>query len=276
MQVRKAYSDRRIDMLSRFPGLDWDDSFEAFYRYFQKQLEVDYDPASSITTLRVRAYDAQMAKQIDESMLEMGERLVNELNDRARADLVEVAEREVRTAENQVRESSAALGNLRRETRVFEPNRQSEMQLETVSRLEGELLAAQGQLDQLRRVSPSNPQIPALADRVRDLRRSAESERGKVVGGTRSYSSATSSFDRLLLDKTFAEKRLASAMEALEAARAEASRKQLYLERLAQPSLPDSSEEPRRLRGVVSVFLIGLAVWGVVTLVSATVREHVD
>jgi capsular polysaccharide transport system permease protein len=62
--------------------------------------------------------------------------------------------------------------------------------------------------------------------------------------------------------KTFAERQLAASLAALENARNEAQRQQLYLETLVQPNLPDKAIEPRRLRTVAMVFLLGLIVWG--------------
>ncbi|MEQ1517640.1 MAG: capsule biosynthesis protein, partial [Usitatibacteraceae bacterium] len=63
---------------------------------------------------------------------------------------------------------------------------------------------------------------------------------------------------------------------ALETAKSEALRKQLYLERLVQPNLPDKAEEPRRIRSVMTVLLLGLVAWGVISLLVASVREHTD
>jgi capsular polysaccharide transport system permease protein len=34
--------------------------------------------------------------------------------------------------------------------------------------------------------------------------------------------------------------------------------------------------EPRRIRSMLTVFLIGLIAWGVVSLVIAAIREHAD
>ena len=73
-----------------------------------------------------------------------------------------------------------------------------------------------------------------------------------------------------------ADRTLGGALAALDSARSEAARKQLYLERLVQPNLPDMAMEPRRLRSVLTVFVLGLILWGVVSLVVASVREHVD
>ena len=65
-------------------------------------------------------------------------------------------------------------------------------------------------------------------------------------------------------------------MTSLEQARNEAQRKQLYLERIVQPSLPDVAVEPRRLRGVAATFLLGLVAWGILSMLIAGVREHQD
>jgi capsular polysaccharide transport system permease protein len=78
----------------------------------------------------------------------------------------------------------------------------------------------------------------------------------------------------LALDRAYADKQLAGALTALDAARSEAQRKQLYLERVVQPNLPDVAIEPKRLRSVVVIFVLGLVAWGILTLLVASVREH--
>lgn len=67
---------------------------------------------------------------------------------------------------------------------------------------------------------------------------------------------------------------LASAMSTLEQARNEIQRKQLYLERIVQPSKPDVAIEPRRIRTVFVVVVCGLLMWGILALLESGVREH--
>ncbi len=276
LAIRDAYSVESADFLSRFPGLDWDRSFEAFHRYYQKQVNVRYDPVSSITVLVVRAFTAQDARNVNESLLQMGERLVNNLNDRSRRDLIEVAEREVRLAEERAKDAALALSAFRSKQSVFEPDRQAAIQLQGVAKIQEELLATEAQVAQLRKLSPSNPSIGALESKAQSLRRSIARESAKVTGSSDSLSSRTPDFQRLALEKTFADKQLATALAALETARSEAERKQLYLERLVQPNLPDKAMEPRRLRAVLVVFVLGLIAWGVGSLLVASIREHTD
>lgn len=274
--VRAAYSAPSIDPVNRFPGLGaWDDSFEALHRHYLKHVEIQYDTVSSISVLRVRAYTAEQAQKMNAQLLEMGERLVNTMNIRSRQDLIQVAEQEVAAAEARAKAAAAALSGFRTDRSVFDPDRQSALQLEAVTKLRQDLIAAEAQLEQLRRVSPSNPQIPGLQASIEGLRKTIADESARVVSRS-GFSAKSPAFDRLALEKTFADRQLAGALAALDTARNEAARKQLYLERLVQPHLPDHHVEPRRVRAVFTVFVLGLVVWGIVALVLASVREHTE
>jgi len=63
-------------------------------------------------------------------------------------------------------------------------------------------------------------------------------------------------------------------MAALETARNEAQRQQLYLEAIAKPNVPDTAIYPRRTFGVFATFMLGLVAWGIAALLIAGVREH--
>lgn len=276
LKVRAAYSNPSIDIVSRFPGLDWDDSFEAFHTYYQSQVGISYDLLSSISVLRVRAFAAGDAQQMNESLLQMGERLVNTLNERSRRDLISKSEEYVKNSEERVQAAALAVASFRSNRAVFDPNSQSRIHLEAVARFQAELDANEAQLAEVRRVAPANPQVDALTLRTRGLRESIARESAKITGGNASLSAKSRDFDRLLLEKLFADNQLAMALSELESARREAQRKQVYLERLVQPSLPDHATEPRRVRSVFTVFVLGIVAWGVVSLILAGAREHVD
>jgi capsular polysaccharide transport system permease protein len=274
--VREAYSNDRIDVFNRFPGMGWDRSFEALFDHYQKHVSIAYDPVAEITTLQVRAFSSQKAQELNELLLQMSERLVNNLNDRSRQDLIVVAQREVSEAEKQVRNTSLAVSAFRSKGNVYDPLKESETQVDTVARLKEELRVIDAQVARLKQVAPSNPQIATLNAQADQLKRDIKSETAKVIGENNSLASKTSTFERLMLDKGFAEKQLESALASLQAARDDAARKQLYLERLVQPNLPDTALEPQRLRGILTVLIIGLIAWGVVSLLVAGVREHMD
>jgi len=276
IDVRKALNSDAVDVVNRFPGLGFDESFEAFYRHYKKYVTIEYDTVSAITTLYVRAYAAEDAQKIDDLLLKMGERLINTLNDRSRSDLIGVAQKEVAAAEERSKVASLSLSGYRSKQSLFDPDRQSLMQLQGVAKLQEELLSMQAQLAQLLQLSPDNPQIASLRSRIELMKKTITSESSRVAGADGSLTSKSTGYDRLLLEKTFAERQLASAFASLETARNDAQRQQLYLERLVRPNLPDKAGEPRRVRSVLTVFVVGLILWGVLSLVVASIKEHSD
>lgn len=275
LHIRDLFTRSGIDFVNRFPGPErWDDSFEALYRHYLRHVSVEYDSSSSITVLFVRAYTAEDADKMNEALLEMGEQLVNNMNTRSRQDLIQSAQQEVKAAEERAKTAAVALSSYRSDRSVFDPERQSAIQLQSVARLREELLTAEAQLAQVRMVSPTNPQISSLEARVQGLRAAIADENARVLGREGGLSAKSPAYERLVLERTFADRQLGAALTSLDNAHNEAARKQLYLERLVQPNRPDKALEPRRLRSVAAVLLVGLMLWGVVSLVLVSVREH--
>jgi capsular polysaccharide transport system permease protein len=272
--VRKIFTSKRVDPINRFPGLAWDESFEEFYRYYGKHVGIEYDPSTSISMLTVRAFTAQDAERINDQLLQMSESLVNTLNDRSRRDLIRYAEDEVKLATDKATAAAVALFQYRSKHEVFEPDKQAAIQLESVAKIQEDLIATEAQLAQVRKLSPNNPQISGLESRADTLRHAIVTEAAKVTSANGSFSARAPDFERLTLESVFSDKQLGVALADLETARNEALRQQLYLERLVLPNLPDKAMEPRRIRSVFTVLLIGLIAWGVVSLLIAAVREH--
>lgn len=272
----KAFASRDVDIFSRFAPLGVGDNFESLHRFYQKRVVIDTDSTSNISVVKVSAYTAEDAFQINAMLLEMGENLINQLNERGRADMIRYATAEVETAEKKAKSATLAVSTFRSEKSVFDPERQSALQLQLVSKLQDELIATKTQLAQIRSLTKDNPQISAMQKKIEVLQAEINSETAKVAGGDKSLASKSADYERLALERSFAEKQLAGALTSLELARNDAQRKQLYLERIVQPSKPDVAVEPRRLRGMLTTLILGLIVMGVASILLAGVREHKD
>jgi capsular polysaccharide transport system permease protein len=276
LALGKMFSRPDIDFLDRFGALDWNASFETLYRYYKKRVEVDFDSTSSISALRVNAFTAQDAHRINDLLLGMSEQLVNQMSERGRQDILRYAAGEVEQAERRVAGATLALAAFRNRNVVVDPEKQSTFQLQQVSKLQDEVIATRTQVAQLRLVSPDSPQIMVLQTKIDTLQSAIDAETAKVTGSNGSLSNKAAAFERVELEREFADKQLGAAMAALETARNEAQHQQLYLERIVQPNDPDFAIEPRRLRSVVIVFLLGLLAWGILSLLVASIREHMQ
>jgi capsular polysaccharide transport system permease protein len=270
----KAYTRPSIFVLDRFNPFGYAGSFEDLYKYFQNKLTLKNDATTSITTLTVRAYTPEDARRFNEQLLTLSEDRVNRLNSRGRKDLVGYAEKEVEEAKARSRSASLALAAYRNQSGVLDPEKQAEVQMQMVSKLQDAMIAAKSELAQLEQFTPENPRIPVVRSQLATVQRDVDRELGKVTGNRRSLAAGAARYQRLMLETEFADKQLTAALASLQTARNGSLRQQAYVERIVQPNLPDAPIEPRRLRAILATLALGLIAYGILRMLLAGVREH--
>lgn len=276
IDIINVYKSNNIDWFSKFDFLGFDDSFESFYKYISKRVKVSQNSFSSITTLRVKAYTPEDALEINDLILGNAEELVNELNIRARRDLIKFAEEDVAFAKKRADQDSRNLANYRNDNQIVDPEKQSLIQLQVISKMQDELVKAKSLLTQIKVSAPKNPQIPSLENMISSIEEEIINELQKSTGKEESFSSQSPDYQRLIAESIFSEKQLAAALLALDSAITEARKQQFYLERIVDPILPDKAIEPKRLTSIIATILISLAMWGLVSLLLGSIREHRD
>jgi BexC/CtrB/KpsE family polysaccharide export inner-membrane protein len=198
------------------------------------------------------------------------------MNERGREDLVSLTDVELNEAKKTARDAALALSRFRNVEGLVDPEQQAAVQLQMVSKLQDELIAAKTQLVLLRTLTPQNPQIPVFQTRIKELDREIGTQMGQVAGDRKSLAASTVEFQRLQLESQLADKELAAAMSSVQDAKNEARRKRAYVERIVQPSLPDNQSEPKRLRGILNVFVVGMILWAIMSMIVAGIKEHSD
>ena len=185
LKIKDAYSDPSVDFFERFPGWRyWDNSLEAFYRYYQKHVAVDVDVGSSIATLSVKAFSPEHALSINEKLVEMSEAFVNKLNERARQDLLKSATEEVSIAKAKVESTTLSLMQVRSQKADQQPEKQvmaqqrlalektfAEQQLATaMAGLEQSRVEALRKQVYIERITqPGKPDYPVLPERLKGI-----------------------------------------------------------------------------------------------------------
>jgi capsular polysaccharide transport system permease protein len=274
--AEKAWGSSEVSIFNRFDPLGWSGSFEDLYKYYFDKVDASYDSETAITTLTVRAFKPRDAQIMNARLLERAETLVNQLNVRGSEDLIRYAEREAAEARAAASKAALELAAYRNQAGVIDPERQATVQLQMISKLQDELIGARMQVLQLSAVASQNPQIRLLKVRVTGLEREIAKQLGQIAGNEGSLSEAAAQYQRLQVQREFADQQLALSLAALQEARNEARRQRAYVERVAQPSLPDAALEPRRIRGILATLIIALVAWGALSMLLAGVREHQD
>lgn len=287
MQSHDAVADLRqkIDLVEMFrrPQADllsrlWspDPTAEHLLRYYNRKVTLTYRDETGITTLDVHAFRPEDALLIASTLLKLGEDRVNAYNSRVTADTEKVAQDEVSNAEARIEASEAAVTSFREQHSDVDPELTSSASMALIAELNGQLTQDQALLAQMSGyLSPDSPQMITLRSRVAALQQRVVAQTALLTGPqSGELAPELSKYQDLTMRLQFAQQNYTAAQAALETAREDALKQQLFLIQVVQPNLPQTALFPRRVMIVSSIFAVLLVAYGIGWLMAAGVREH--
>lgn len=262
------------DFVARFPRPFGSNTGEDLYNAFKRFLVAGISPQTGITTLRVSAFRPEDAHDLSSALLADAEAMVNRMNERSLVDTVGQAEHGLVDAETAAARAQTALTEFRNHERIADPTLSTTANIELMGTLEAQLANLKAQRAGLAASAPDSPQLPVMDRNIIAYQAQMDAERVRTAGEDDSLAPKLGVYQRLELDGEIAGKGLAAAEANLETSRLEAMRKQLYLEPLVTPNLPDKSEQPERLRAIFTWLVGSLVAYAAISLTVAGLREH--
>jgi capsular polysaccharide transport system permease protein len=248
---------------------------ERLLDYYNSMVVPEYDTSSGITTLRVRAFRATDARDIAAELLGLSEGLVNKLNQRLQEDSLRVAREEVERAEGRVNGTQARITAFRERERQLDPGRSSAMTVETIGRLEGQLIQARAEMTEAQTFARGdNQRLLQLRNRVEALTRQVADERQRLASANTGVTQQVGEFELLSTERDQARIQLGAANAAMERALADAQRQQIFILRLVEPNLAERPLYPKAAQSVLYLFICLSVAYGIATLLLAGMREH--
>ena len=254
-------------------------TFEDLVQYWDRIVRISYDQSSHLIKLRVLAFEPDVAQSLAEEILLQSQSMINALNATARNDSIRYAELDLGTAEERLKAAREALILFRTLNQTVDPLTDLAGRLTVVNTLQQQLAEALISLDLLGgNTNATDPRIVQATRRITVIRNRIAQERTSVSSGNDSvtgkdYPTLLADYERLIVDREFAEGSYRAALAALDIARANAARQSSYLAAFVHPTLPRTPEFPQRwvLFGLTGFFL--LFGWAIMALVYYSVRD---
>lgn len=272
--IRSKYASSSGDFLSRFPTPLLDESFESLYKYYGKMTEARLDSETGMAVITTKAFTARDSYEINKSLLLQSEAMVNRLNARANKAGIAEAQRQVDAATARAKRARASLARYRNAQSLLDPAKQAGGVMEIANELIAQRAVMQAQLDQIVTLTPKNPSIPALRNRISAISAQIASQNGQVVGTDSGIASKLGGYEDLMVEQEFATESMNVANASLVQARAEAQRQQFYLERVVDSNLPDAPLLPKRLMSILVVFATATCLYFIGWMLMVGVLEH--
>lgn len=272
--IRDKFASPQADIFSRFPRAFEEDRFEDLYKYYGKMVEARLDTETGLAVITTKAYTAQDAYDINRSLLTLSEDLVNRLNARAQTKGIAEAQKQVDLALARAKEARIALTQYRNAKQVLDPAKQAVGVIEIANTMVAQRASLEAQLEQMQRVAPNNPSLPALRNRISAISAQIALQDSQVTGSAGGIASKLGNYENLLVEQEFATESLNVANAALVQARAEAQRQQFYLERVVDPNMPDMPLLPKRLFGVLVAAAAAICLYFIGWMLIVGILEH--
>ena len=272
--LKAVFNPPGADSFARFPNWHSHDTFESFYKYYDKHVIAELDSTTGISTLNVITFSPQDSQRIAAALLASSETLVNQMNARQRENTISSSRQEVADAQASLRKIGAEIAAYRNQQAMLDPNTQSVPMLHDISDLRSLLLNTQLQLSQLQASAPDSPLIPVYQQRVQALQNQIADSNTAITGSDTSLVPKITGYDDLTLQENLDEKILASAPAAFEAAKVTADQQQIYIEEVVPPNLPDYPAYPKALSSVSTIFASLLGIYVLAKLIISGAREH--
>ncbi len=274
--LRDIFARSDADFVTRFPQFWAQPTQEALFKHYLKFIRISTDNGSGITTLEVRAFRSEDARDLALALLRHAEGLINRLNDRARQDAIIHSQIEVKNGEQRLAEAQGRITEFRNREAMIDPTNQSTTVLDLIARLSADVAEKKAQLSQIERQTAQSPMISALRANITATENQISLERAKVVGNDGSIAPRIALFEQLVLERELATRMLASATSSLENAKLDAQRQQLYLERIVEPHLPDHALYPKSLYMILMTAAVAFAIYGIAYMLITHVYEHIE
>lgn len=261
-------------------AFDPEGAIEDLVTHWERKVRITYDSSSGLMTLRVLAFNPEQATLIAEHILERSTEKINALAAEAREDATRYARIEMDRALERLKVAREAMTGFRIRTQMVDPAADLQGQMGVLNNLQARLAESYIELDLLRvTTNASDPRIIQAEQRIVVIRNRIEEERRKFsesesIPGGEDYATMVSEFERLSVDREFAEQAYRVALAAYDGALAEAQRKSRYLAAHIRPTKAETSEYPRRwtLLGLTGFFLF--AAWAIGVLIFYSIRDR--
>lgn len=255
-------------------------SIETLMGHWADQVRVSYDSATRLIEIRVLAFDPNDAQAIATALFDKSTDMINRLNDAAQADALRFAATERDRSEARLKAARGAITDFRNRTQSIDPATDMQSQAGLLANLQTQLAEALIDADMLAASTTradTRGEQAALRITVIEDRIAAEREKlGLGASGATSdvFATMVGDYERLSVDREFAEAAYRAAQLAYDAAQADARRQTLYLAAHIAPTLAESAQFPQRgsILGTVAMFLV--LAWSIAAMVYYSVRDR--
>ncbi len=271
------FSQDWIDAIQR---LEPDASNEAAYKFYERRVNISYDPTEGIIKMEVAAADPAVSATYSNALISYAEEQVDQMTSRLRDDQMKGAQEIFGQAEAQMLAAQQEVLRLEKAANVVDIVTEVGLLSGQIQQMELEQTQDRLTLVELKsNARPNKTKVNQIEGRLAARANEIAGLRSQLTIGIDGADSIADTKAKLTIANINLETRtmmMQQALQQMDTAQVEANRQTRYLSLGVSPTPPDEATYPRKFENTILAFLIFAGAYLMMSLTASILREQVS
>lgn len=255
-------------------------NIEDLMNYWERMVKVYYDRSAGLIEVRALAFNPEEATLIAQTLFDKSSEMINSLSSIAREDGIRYSWEELEEAKERLSTARQDVQQFRNKYQLVDPTIDVAVQSQLIGNLQGQRAEARIALEIISEAAPkTDPRVIQAQHRLRVIEEQITKERhafsiDSTGNESGDFGTIIGEYERLIVEREFAERTYIATLAAYDIALAEARRKSRYLAAYTQPTTAQSSRFPQRgvILSLLALFLF--LSWSISALVAYSLKDR--
>lgn len=273
--LRQHYQSEALDPLERKYTFS---SLEDFIKLYQKRLLVTYDELSRTLDIDFLHTDAKQARAILEYIVQQAEEKLNMYDKENGSELLNFIKKQEQQNKKILLQAIETLLTYQNRHRTIDPSLDIKAKSAILSSLESKVIQKELEYANLKQYMSANSiELRTLKGEIESLKMKLNEIRSQLSGTNKGeLNENLFEFETLKSDVEFAKERYKQTLIQLDMAMIQATQNAKNFIIITQPTLADEYTFPKKLKSIVTLFLLLFMIYGIVSMIYSIIKDHRD
>ena len=271
--LTKHYESDAVDFIGRLPK---DATQEEILKMYNKHLIIFYDQNSGILHISFLHVNPQKAQDILRFLVKKVDYQINEFNRRRAKKELKFIESEYKKTKLKMDEAAQNVEAYQNKHLLIDPTAEATSKSGIIAELETKL--SQKKLEyatKKRYLNDGNFELISLKNQIKEIKISIKNAKKRLTGDKKGrLNKVVFAYEQLKMQMEFATEVYKNALLQLETTKVEVAKNDKTLSIVSKPNLPDGYTYPDKPRVFITILILTLLLYGIVSMLGSIIRDH--
>jgi len=273
--LKEHYSSDEVDIVDRLKS--WNTK-EDFLKLYLKRLIYIYDQTTGLITIGFLHTNPKTSYEIVKELIKDANEQLNKYNKIIAQKQLKFIKKEVDENKRALDESIKKLEKFQNNHIILDPIQTASSQFTLLSSLEATLIKKKTKLNELSQyMNEKSFEIIRLKNEIKNLEKTIAKIKKLLVNPKRKALNVyIFEFERLKGMVELNKELYKQSLLQFEQLKAEINKNSKILLEITKPYIPQGYKYPKKLKDIITIALVLLLLYGIISLIQAIIKEHID